>query len=119
MGADQIDRRHRLQGLYAAFNRRDLPSLLAALAPDVTWPNGWEGGTVHGRREVADYWTRQWAEIDPTVSPVAYEAEDDGRTSVTVHQVVRDSTGAIVVDERVRHVYRFSHDLVADMEIRR
>ncbi|MFC0008024.1 nuclear transport factor 2 family protein [Micromonospora siamensis] len=113
MGEDEF-----FSQLYAAFNRRDLPTLLAALAPNVTWPNGWEGGTVRGHREVADYWTRQWAEIDPTVRPVAVDVEPDGRVTVTVHQLVRDRAGAVIADGTVRHAYRLVDGLVVDMEIR-
>ena len=49
-----------LEGAYEAFNRRDVDAVLAGMAPDVDWPNAWEGGYVHGQRAVADYWTRQW-----------------------------------------------------------
>jgi hypothetical protein len=113
-----FDHSRLLNRLYTAFNQRDVPTLLAALAPDVVWPNGWEGGTVRGHQEVRDYWTRQWGEIDPAVQPVAFDVEDDGRISVTVHQVVRDRTGAVIAEGTVRHVYRFVGDLVVDMEIR-
>ena len=107
-----------LANLYAAFNRRDVPELLAAMTPDVAWPNGWEGGTVHGRDAVADYWRRQWAEIDPTVVPTAYRVEEDGRVAVTVDQVVRDLEGMVVAERTATHVYRFTGDLVSAMEIR-
>ncbi len=50
--------------LYERFNARDIDGVLAHLASDVDWPNGWEGGYVKGHDEVRDYWTRQWAEID-------------------------------------------------------
>lgn len=36
-----------LREAYAAFNERDIDRALAAMAPDVAWPNGWEGGHVH------------------------------------------------------------------------
>ena len=55
--------------LYAPFNARDVPALLAAMAPDVIWPNGWEGGIVRGRDAVRDYWKRQWSQINPIVTP--------------------------------------------------
>jgi ketosteroid isomerase-like protein len=113
------DRSQRLSELYSAFNRRDIPAVLVALAPDVLWPNGWEGGTVRGHQQVRDYWTRQWAQIDPTVLPMRYTTEGDGRIVVTVHQVVRDKDGRTVADEVVEHVYRFVDDLVSDMEIRK
>lgn len=104
--------------LYAAFNRRDIPALLNALTPDVRWPNGWEGGQIHGHEELAAYWTRQWAEIDPTVEPTRFSTEQDGRIAVTVHQVVRDKTGTVLADGTVTHVYRFENGLVAEMELR-
>jgi SnoaL-like domain len=110
---------HVLTELYAAFNRRDVPAVLVALAPDVLWPNGWEGGTVRGRQQVSEYWNRQWAQIDPTVEPVRFNTEDDGRIAVTVHQIVRDKEGRTIVDEIVDHVYRFVDGLVTDMEIRK
>ncbi|MER7005518.1 nuclear transport factor 2 family protein [Dactylosporangium sp. NPDC000555] len=116
---EPAERSDRLAAMYAAFNRRDIPAVLAALAPNVSWPNGWEGGRVHGHEQVRDYWTRQWAEIDPVVLPVAFAAEPDGRVAVTVHQVVRTMQGAVIADERVEHVYRFAADLVTDMEIHR
>ncbi len=107
-----------LADLYAAFNRRDIPALVAAMRPDVVWPNGWEGGTVRGRDGVRDYWTRQWAQIEPTVVPTGFRPEGDGRIAVTVHQVVQDAAGGTIADGIVTHVYRFVGGLIAEMEIR-
>ena len=59
------------QALYAAFNSRDTDTLLGQMHPDVDWPNGWEGGRVHGREAVREYWTRQWDEVDSRVTPTA------------------------------------------------
>jgi hypothetical protein len=115
---DLSHRQRRLEELYAAFNRRELPTLLAAMTPDVSWPNGWEGGVVHGHDEVTAYWTRQWAEIEPSVLPTGFRVEPDGRIAVTVHQVVRNRAGETLADQTVTHVYRFAGDLVAQMEIR-
>jgi hypothetical protein len=67
---------------------------------------------------VRDYWTRQWAQIEPTVVPTGFRTESDGRIAVTVHQVVRDRAGTTLADQTVTHVYRFVDDLVAEMEIR-
>ncbi|MEU0550780.1 nuclear transport factor 2 family protein [Micromonospora sp. NPDC005979] len=107
-----------LTNLYAAFNARDIPTLLTALKPDVSWPNGWEGGVVHGREMVGAYWRRQWEQIEPTVTPTAFSTEADGRIAVTVHQVVHDKAGAKIANHTVTHVYRFDRGLVAEMEIR-
>jgi ketosteroid isomerase-like protein len=113
-----VSEQHRLEDLYSAFNRRDIPTLLAAMTPDVSWPNGWEGGVVHGHDEVSHYWLRQWEQIEPMVTPTSFSVEADGGIAVTVHQVVRDKVGTTVADQTVTHLYRFVDGLVAKMEIR-
>jgi nuclear transport factor 2 (NTF2) superfamily protein len=106
-----------LGAVYAAFNARDVDRVLAAMHPDVDWPNGMEGGYVHGRDAVRDYWTRQWRLIDPHVEPRRFALEDDGRITVHVHQVVRDLAGRVVTDQMVRHVYRVESGAIRHMEI--
>lgn len=108
----------RLRRIYQGFNARDLDAVLAALHPEVDWPNGWEGGRLQGREAVRDYWTRQWAAINPSVEPVGFDTDEAGRTVVKVHQVVRDLEGNVVVDGQVEHVYTFEDGLVTSMEIR-
>jgi ketosteroid isomerase-like protein len=106
-----------LEKTYAAFNARELEAVLALMDPDVDWPNGWEGGRVNGREGIRDYWTRQWAAIDPQVEPVGFQADVDNRTIVTVHQVVRDRAGNVLADETVRHVYVIRDGLIKSMDI--
>ena len=48
-----------LKRMYDRFNARDIDGVLAALADDVAWANGMDGGHVHGREAVREYWTRQ------------------------------------------------------------
>lgn len=104
--------------IYERFNARDIDSLTRMMTPDVHWPNGWEGGYVRGRDEVRDYWTRQWAEIDPTVTPRDVSVLDDGRVDVTVHQIVRSLDHEVISDSLVHHVYRMRDEMVEHMEIR-
>jgi len=78
----------RLQTLYEAFNARNIELALSGMHPDVDWANGMEGGIVHGRSGVRDYWTRQWQLIDPRVYPQSFEG-DAAEIVVEVHQVVR------------------------------
>jgi hypothetical protein len=59
-----------LRRLYERFNARDMAAVLATMHRDVLWANGMEGGHVHGHDGVREYWTRQWAMIDPHVEPV-------------------------------------------------
>jgi ketosteroid isomerase-like protein len=51
---------------YAAFNRRDIDGTLALMGENVSWPKASEGGRVVGKQDIRAYWTRQWAEFDPT-----------------------------------------------------
>lgn len=106
-----------LEDAYRAFNTRDIEAALALMHPDVDWPNGWEGGRVRGREAVREYWTRQWAAIDPRVEPTKFEKDDAGRTIVHVHTVVRDRAGSVVADQTIRHIYRFEGSLIRRMDI--
>ena len=112
-----MDREALLRATYAAFNARDLDGVLEQLAPDVDWPNAWEGGRVHGPDAVRDYWTRQWAAIDPHVTPTGFSTRPDGSVAVEVHQLVRALDGSPVAENDVRHVYVFRDDLVVRMDV--
>lgn len=103
--------------IYAAFNRREMDTVLAHMHPDVDWPNGMEGGRVHGHAGVREYWTRQWGMINPRVDPVRIEDDPSDRTIVDVHQVVRDLSGNILMDQRIQHVYSIRDGLIERMDI--
>jgi ketosteroid isomerase-like protein len=107
----------RIADAYAAFNQRDIDRALSAMHADVEWENGMEGGFVHGHDAVRSYWTRQWQVLDPTVEPIAFAEDDTGRIVVTVHQIVRDRTGTLLVDRHLQHVYSLRDGLVSRMEI--
>jgi hypothetical protein len=107
----------RLDALYAAFNERDVEGVLAAMTPDVDWPNAWEGGRVVGHDAVRAYWTRQWAQLAPTVTPVRTTELPDGRVAVEVAHVVRARDGSLLREVTVRHVYTFRNGLVARMDV--
>ena len=107
-----------LPKIYAAFNRRDIETVLTAMHPDVDWPNGMEGGRVYGREAVREYWLRQWGQINPTVEPRSFHTDSNGATVVEVHQVVRDLSGAVLSERMVQHVYRIENGLISAMEIR-
>jgi hypothetical protein len=112
-----MDHEERLRRMYEAFNARDLDAVLARMTPDVDWPNAWEGGRVLGHAGVRDYWTRQWAAIDPAVEPVSFATRPDGRVAVGVRQVVRAPDGTLLHEGPAVHVYTFDGDLVARMDV--
>lgn len=106
-----------LAATYEAFNARDIDAVLRRLTPDVDWPNAWEGGRVRGHEAVREYWTRQWAEMDPTVKPVSFTRRSDDTIAVEVDQVARDLDGAILGEGRVLHVYTFDEGRVSRMNV--
>jgi ketosteroid isomerase-like protein len=112
--ADEVEL---LRHIYARFNARDMESVLAAMREDVMWANGMEGGHVHGRDGVRDYWTRQWAVLDPRVEPVNIRTGTGGETIVNVHQVVHDLEGKLLVDQMVVHIFRFEDGLIQRFDI--
>ena len=103
---------------YQAFNARDIDGALATMQPDVEWPNGMEGGTVHGHAGVRQYWTRQWGMINPHVEPMTFDVDEGGKVLVGVHQVVRDLSGNVLLDRMVEHLYLLEGELIRSMEIR-
>jgi hypothetical protein len=111
------DREESLRALYRAFNARDVETVLAAMTPDVDWPNGWEGGRVVGHDAVRRYWERQWTEIRARVEPTGIRERPDGTVEVGVHQVFRDPGGALLAVGDVRHVYTFAGGLVQRMDV--
>jgi len=113
MGAE----RELLTEMYRDFNDRRMERVLERLHPAVEWPNGMEGGFVYGREGVREYWTRQWAILDPRVQPVSIQEDGAGRHVVEVHQVVQDLEGNVLMDRMVRHVYRIEDGLITRMDI--
>jgi hypothetical protein len=70
------------------------------------------------RRSPIEYWTRQWALIDPRVEPRHVTVGSDERIYVDAHQVVRDLGGAVLRDQMVQHVYTLEGGRAKWMEIR-
>ncbi|UFW66844.1 nuclear transport factor 2 family protein [Rhizobium laguerreae] len=114
-----------IKRIYASFNARDIYAVLAVLSDNVAWANGMDGGHVHGRQAVRDYWTRQWAVISPHVEPVAFKKTEDGAVAVEVIQSVFDLDGRPLEgqshglkDKTVTHIFRMEGDKIARFDIR-
>jgi hypothetical protein len=114
-----------LERMYDRFNARDIDGVLSELTDDVAWANGMEGGYVHGRDAVRDYWTRQWAMVSPHVEPVGFHRTADDAITAEVRQTVRDLEGNPLQgqthglkDKTVGHVFRFRAGKVACFDIR-
>ena len=106
-----------VQQAYSAFNKRDIDGALALMTQDVSWPKASEGGMIVGKEEIRSYWTRQWAEFDPHVEPLAVTEGDGGKTCVRVHQLVKDLQGNVLSDSEVLHVFTVNSGLIAAMDL--
>jgi len=106
-----------IEQAYSAFNKRDIDGALALMTQDVSWPKASEGGKVVGKEEIRAYWTRQWGEFDPHVEPLAITEEDEGKTSVRVHQLVKSLQGDVLSDTEVLHVFTMKSGLIAAMDL--
>jgi len=113
-----------LERIYERFNARDIEAVLTALTDDVVWANGMEGGHVHGRDAVREYWTRQWSVVSPHVEPVGFRRVADGAIEVEVLQTVHDLEGKPLQgqthglkDKTVGHVFRLREGKVARFDI--
>src|ERR1019366_1940719 len=112
-----VNERELLTGAYRDFNARHLDAVLDRLSPSVKWANGLEGAHIHGRDAVREYWTKQWAVLDPHVEPKRIELDKSNRWVVTVHQVVKDLKGNQILDTIVYHVCCISDGLIERMDI--
>ena len=114
-----------LKRIYDCFNARDIDGVLGALTDDVAWANGMDGGHVHGREGVREYWTRQWAIVRPHVEPVSFDRAPDGSIVVEVLQSVRDLQGRPLQDQThglrdktVGHIFYLQEGKVTRFDIR-
>jgi ketosteroid isomerase-like protein len=113
-----------LKRIYDRFNARDIDGVLAVLADDVVWANGMDGGHVHSREAVREYWTRQRTMVSPHVEPVSFRRAADGAVVAEVRQSVRDLEGKPLQgqthglkDKTVGHVFRFHDGKVTRFDI--
>ena len=115
---------HLIKTMYDRFNARDIDGVLAALADDIVWANGMDGGHVHGHEAVRAYWTRQWAVVSPHVEPIEFRQTEDGAVAVEVIQTVFDLAGQPLSgqahglkDKTVMHIFRLNNDKVTRFDI--
>ena len=111
------DTKTTIEQAYAAFNQRDIDAALALMTEDVRWPKASEGGKVIGKEEIRAYWTRQWAEFDPHVEPLAITEDDGGELRVRVRQLVKSLQGNVLSDSEVLHVFTMKSGLIAAMDL--
>ena len=118
MNEEQQQENHALiKNAYAAFNARNIDTILRVMHPNVKWSKAWEGDYANGHAGVRAYWERQWKEIDPIVTPVGFHERENGTLEVQVDQLVKDLAGNILFDGKVKHIYVIDNGLIEQMDI--
>ena len=103
--------------VYTAFNQRDIDGALALMSESVSWPKASEGGRVIGKEEIRAYWSRQWKEFAPHVTPMEVIDHGAGKVNVRVHQLVKSLDGDVLSDGEVWHVYAITDALIERMDL--
>lgn len=106
-----------LQNLYDAFNKREIETIIFLMRPDVKWANGLEGGFIYGRDAVRQYWINQFKDIQPQLEPLKFETDEKNRNVVTVHQIIKDLQGNVLVDVIVHQIFTIEDGLISLYEI--
>ena len=104
------------QELYTNFNERKIEPVIAAMADDVKWANGMDGGYVYGHTGVREYWTRQFTMVRSRVTPFKINTGNDVVT-IKVHQVVHDLNGVLLADEIVDHFFHLQDGKISEFDI--
>lgn len=112
-----LDRKF-LQNLYEAFNKREIETIISLMRPDVKWENAMEGGFVYGRDAVREYWRKQFEIVQPQLEPLNFEMDENDRSVVTVHQIVRDLDGKTLMEKTIQQMFTFENDLISVFEIK-
>lgn len=105
-----------LTRLYDAFNRKDIDAVLAFAHPDIVWHSLYDDAWLKGRSAVQDMWLRQFAAINPEITPLSFTRLDDGRLQVQVNYVIRTLDGRLFTDELATNTYRITDGQVIEME---
>ena len=103
--------------VYAAFNQRNIEGALALMSESVSWPKASEGGRIVGKEEIRAYWSRQWKEFDPHVTPIEVIDHGAGKIDVRVHQLVKSLGGDVLSDSEVWHFYSTRDGLIERMDL--
>jgi nuclear transport factor 2 (NTF2) superfamily protein len=106
-----------LRNLYEAFNKREFEKIISMMQPDVKWANGMEGGFVYGRDAVREYWRKQFEVVQGQLRPLKFEMDENNRNVVTIHLVVRDLEGNVLVEKTVQQIFTIENGLISIFEI--
>ena len=101
-----------------AGNARDIAGAWALLPAAVAWPNGLEGGTVHGHAGGRTSWSRQWRLSNPRVEPGRLVREAEGLYVAQGQQGGKDRQGGVLTDRLVSQADRLEQGQGTSLESR-
>ena len=76
-----------------------------------------EGDFVYGLDAVREYWRKQFENIHSQLEPLDYETDENNRNIVTVHLIVRDLEGNLLLEKTVQQIFTIENGLISLFEI--
>jgi len=114
---EMTSERQFLETLYDAFNKREFEKIFAMMQPNVKWANGMDGGFIYGRDAVREYWRKQFEVTQGQLEPLKFETDENNRSIVTVHLIVRDLQGNVLVARTVKQMFTIENGLISLFEV--
>ena len=87
------------------------------MQPNVKWANGMEGGFLHGRDAVREYWRKQFEVVRGQLEPLQFETDESNREIVTVRLLVRDLAGEVLSERTVQQIFTIENGSISLFEI--
>lgn len=103
--------------LYEAFDRKDVPAMVATLHPDASWHNMLGPDRLEGAEVIGRMWAEQITRFEVQVSPIALTLEADGSLLAEAYFVIRGINGRLFTEEKGTQRYRFRDGLIVWMEL--
>lgn len=110
------DPRILIERLQAAVVARDLDGVMSFLHPDVVMPDYIDGGEVRGQAQARAFCARVFETLSPGVDVLEVEPLPDGRIRALLQAALRDRTGKVWSDSRVRVTYALVDGLIQRIE---
>lgn len=85
------------------------------MSDEVNWPDG--DRRLHGKAQISQYWTEQWARIHTSDVPAVVATLSDSVRVVRIDQVVHAPTGRVVSLGTFAHVLHLDGRLIARLDI--
>jgi len=108
-----------IRAAFKSFNAQDAEGVLQWMCEDVDWANPLAGGRLKGRAALRTHWAVMWTSLSPEGHLMGVRVDEEGRTVVTVKQVLKQKNGLVLGEQMMEQVYTLRDGLIARMDFRK